>query len=63
LEWSEYVIINMNGFMKYAYRWLLVPGLMGVFFGLGHFLAYLFFSQNTFQRFEQRFNKFIDELM
>jgi DMSO/TMAO reductase YedYZ heme-binding membrane subunit len=53
----------MNGFMKYAYRWLLVPGLMGVFFGLGHFLAYLFFSQNTFQRFEQRFNKFIDELM
>jgi hypothetical protein len=36
---------------------------MGVFFGLGHFLAYLFFSQETFKKFERKFNIYMEELL
>jgi hypothetical protein len=53
----------MNSWAKYCYRWLLVPGLVGVFYGLGHFLAYMFFAQEAFKRFELRFNKFLEEVL
>jgi DMSO/TMAO reductase YedYZ heme-binding membrane subunit len=44
-----------------GYKWIVLPGIMGFFFGVGHFLAYLFFSQDIFHRFEKKFNSFLEE--
>lgn len=44
--------ISMNSWLKYCYRWLFLPGLVGLFFGVGHFLSFLLFSQEPFKRFE-----------
>lgn len=48
---------------SYAYRWIVMPGIMGIFFGIGHFLAYLFFSRDAFKRFELKFNNYLEEIL
>ena len=46
--------MNLGIVAKYSYRWILIPGLMGIFFGIGHFLAHFFFSNEVFGKFEKK---------
>ena len=50
----------MNG---WGWRYSIRPILMGIFFGLGHFLSYLIFSRKTFTNLETRFNSFLKDYM
>jgi hypothetical protein len=34
----------------WSWKFILVPSLMGIFFGLGHFLSYFFFSYDGFKK-------------
>ena len=46
--------MNLGIVANYGYRWILIPGLMGIFFGIGHFLTYFFFSKEVFGKFEKK---------
>ena len=46
--------MNLGIVANYGYRWMLIPGLMGIFFGIGHFLAHFFFSNEVFMKFEKK---------
>jgi hypothetical protein len=39
-----------------------VPGIMGFFFGVGHFIAFYFFDSDIFKKAEKRVNNAINEL-
>ena len=53
----------LKAMLQYGYKWAVVPGAMGLFFGLGHFLAYLFFSQDLFRRFERSLYRYLEDLL
>ncbi len=36
---------------------------MGLFFGIGHFIAYYFFNQDMFKRAETKVNNMLSELI
>jgi hypothetical protein len=48
---------------KWSWKFILVPGLMGLFFGLGHFLAYYFFSLEIFKKAETKLNSVLSDLI
>ena len=45
-----------------SWKFGVVPAIMGVFFGLGHFLAYYFFAREPFRRFERSLNSLLNEI-
>ena len=42
---------------------MVVPSVMGIFFGIGAFIAYAFFNYEGFQKAEVKINKFLSELI
>lgn len=48
---------------KWGWNFVLVPGIMGLFFGIGHFLAYLFFSYEGFKKAETKVNSVLKDLL
>lgn len=57
------LIMNMPQFKAFTYRYVAMPSIIGILFGIGHFIAYLLFSQEPFKKFEKRFNNFLEELL
>jgi hypothetical protein len=53
--------MNLGIVANYGYRWILIPGLMGIFFGIGHFLTYFFFSKEVFGKFEKKVYGYFDD--
>jgi hypothetical protein len=47
----------------WSWKFIVVPSLMGIFFGIGNFLAYLFFSYEGFRRAENKLNAVLSELI
>jgi len=42
---------------------MLAPGIMGIFFGIGQFIAYYFFNHDVFKRAETKLNSMLSELI
>jgi hypothetical protein len=53
--------MNLGIVANYGYRWILIPGLMGIFFGIGHFLAHFFFSNEAFRKLEKKVYGYFDD--
>ncbi len=53
--------MNLGIVANYGHRWILIPGLMGIFFGIGHFLAYFFFSNEVFGKFEKKIYGYFED--
>jgi len=51
----------MESLRKEGWKIVVAPMLMGIFFGIGHFLSYFFFSSNKFIKLENRFNTFLKD--
>lgn len=46
-----------------GWRCLGAPLIMGIFFGIGHFIAYYFFSMKRFALWEAKLNSFFDDYL
>jgi uncharacterized membrane protein YqhA len=53
--------MNLGSVARYAYRWIMIPAIMGIFFGIGHFLAYFFFSNEVFKKFEKKVYGYLED--
>ena len=59
------IIIEMQWTWMRGWGWkyVILPSIMGIFFGFGSFIAYLFFSMEGFKKAEQKFNNILKELL
>lgn len=59
------IIIEMQWTWMRGWGWkyVIIPSIMGIFFGFGSFIAYLFFSMEGFKKAEQKFNNILKELL
>lgn len=48
---------------QWSMKFIVTPSLMGIFFGLGFFLTFLFFRYEGFAKMETKLNNFISELL
>lgn len=55
--------MSWNQFKGWSWKYMIIPAFMGIFFGLGHLLAYFFFSYEGFKKMEERTNSFLQELV